>query len=211
MPTLSSRVLSVLILMATAAGCGGGGGGGIIDPPESVLTTLQVTPGSATLFTAAPGNTASLAVVAKDQNGQTIANAGTPSFSSENSAIAEVGDDGTVTAKAPGITRITASLTANGVTKTASTTVTAQVAAANVGVTAPSLQYLPGTVDVQSGGAVTWTFGSVHHTVTFTTTGAPQNVGELQDGSAARTFPTSGSYNYRCDIHPSMTGLVHVH
>jgi plastocyanin len=210
MPTLSSRVLSLLILTATGAGCGGGGGE-IIDPPESVLTTLQVTPASATLFTAAPGNTASLAVVAKDQNGQTMANAGTPSFSSENSAIAEVGDDGTVTAKSPGITRITASLTANGVTETASTTVTAQVAAANVGVTAPQIQYLPGTVDVQQGGAVTWTFGPIHHTVTFTTTGAPLNIGELQDGAASRTFPASGSYHYRCEIHPSMTGLVNVH
>ena len=208
MPTLSFRVLTILIL---AAGAGCGGGGGPVDPPESVLTTLQVTPATATLFTAAPGNTASLAVVAKDQNGQTIANAGIPSFSSENSAIAEVGDEGIVTAKGPGITRITASLTANGVTETAVTTVTAQVAAANVGVTAPALQYQPGTVDVQAGGAVTWTFGPIHHTVTFTTTGAPQNIGELQDGSAARTFPASGSYNYRCDIHPSMTGLVHVH
>jgi plastocyanin len=211
MPTLSSRVLSLLILTATGAGCGGGdGGGGIVDP-ASVLTTLEVTPASAALFTAAPGNTVTLAVVAKDQNGQTMANAGTPSFSSENSAIAEVADDGTVTAKGPGITRITASLTANGVTKTASTTVTAQVAPPNASVTAPAIQYVPPTVDVQQGGAVTWTFGPVPHTVTFTTTGAPQNVGELQDGSAARTFPASGSYHYRCDIHPSMTGLVHVH
>jgi plastocyanin len=175
------------------------------------LTTLQVTPASATLFTAAPGNTAALVVVAKDGNGQTIVNAGTPSFSSENSAIAEVGDDGTVTAKTPGLTRITASLTADGVTKTASMTVSAQVAPPNAGVTAPSLQYQPGTVDIQAGGAVTWTFGPIHHTVTFTTAGSPESIGELENGAASRTFPSSGSYGYRCTIHPSMTGLVHVH
>jgi plastocyanin len=140
-----------------------------------------------------------------------MVNAGTPSFSSENSAIAEVGDDGTVTAKTPGITRITASLTAEGVTKTASMTVTAQAAPPNAGVTAPSLQYQPGTVDIQAGGTVTWTFGPIHHTVTFTTAGAPESIGELENGAASRMFPSSGSYGYRCTIHPSMTGQVHVH
>jgi plastocyanin len=209
LPTVSSRVLTLLILAATGAGCGDDSR--IVNPPESVLTTLEVTPATATLFTIAPGNTATLAVVAKDQNGHPMEGAGTPSFFSENSAIAEIGDDGTVTAKGPGTTLITASLTANGVTKTASMTVTAQVAAANVGVTAPGIQFQPATVDVQAGGEVTWVFGAIGHTVTFTTSGAPQNIGELQDGSAARTFPAGGSYDYHCDIHPSMVGLVRVH
>jgi plastocyanin len=207
MRALLSRIATLLMVAATGGGCGGDGG-----PTEtSVLTTLEVTPATATLFTVAPGNTATLAVVAKDQNGQTMAGAGTPTFSSDNGAIADVGADGTVTAVAAGTAQITASLTADGVTKTDATTVTVQVAATTGAVVAPAFEFQPGTVDVQAGGTVTWTFGSIHHTVSFTTAGAPADVPELENGSAARTFPTNGAFGYRCLIHPAMVGAVRVH
>jgi len=64
---------------------------------------------------------------------------------------------------------------------------------------------------VSAGGTVTWTFGSIPHDVTFTTAGAPADVPALQNGSAARTFPTNGAFGYRCTIHPQMTGAVRVH
>jgi plastocyanin len=176
-----------------------------------VLTTVEVTPATATLFTVAPGNSVMLAVVAKDQDGEAMAGLGSPSFSSDNSAVAAVGGDGTVTAVAAGTVRITASLTAGGVTKTGTSTVTARVAPANAAVVAPQLLFQPATVDVSAGGTVSWTFASIPHDVTFTTAGAPPNVPELQDGSASRTFPTNGNFNYRCTIHPQMTGNVQVH
>ena len=140
-----------------------------------------------------------------------MAGAGTPTFSSGNAAVAGVGVDGTVTAVAAGTAQITASLSAGGVTKTATTAVTVQVAAANAGVVTPTLAFQPGTVDVQAGGTVNWTFGSTPHTVTFTTGGAPADVPELSSGSAARTFPTNGSFSYHCTIHPQMAGAVRVH
>jgi plastocyanin len=209
MRTLLSRIVTLLIVAATGAGCGGGDGG--TGPGTPVLTTVQVTPATATLFTVAPGNTATLAVVAKDQDGQTMAGAGTPTFSSDNDAVAGVSGDGTVTAVAAGTAVITASLTSGGVTKEGSTAVTVQVALASVGVTTPTLAFNPSTVDVRAGGGVTWTFGSTPHTVTFTTGGAPADVSQLQDGSASRSFPTNGSFSYHCSIHPQMTGIVRVH
>jgi plastocyanin len=204
---------TLLIVAETGAACGGDGGSGTGPPPDetSVLTTVEVTPATATLFTVAPGNTVTLAVVAKDQDGQTMAGLGSPTFSSDNGAIATVSDAGTITAVAAGSARITASLTAGGITKTGTTTVTAQVAPATAAVVAPAIAFQPATVDVQAGGTVTWTFESVPHDVTFTTGGAPADVPLLQDGSASRTFPTNGAFGYRCSIHPPMTGVVTVH
>lgn len=210
MRALLSRTATLLIVAGIGVGCGGGDGPGP-GPGESVLTTVEVTPATATLFTVAPGNTVILAVVAKDQDGQTMTGAGSPTFSSDNGAVASVAGDGTVTALAAGTAGITASLTAAGVTKTGTTTVTAQAAPATAAVGTPSLAFSPATVDVSAGGAVTWTIGPITHNVSFTTAGAPADVPDLQDGSAARTFPTNGAFGYRCTIHPQMTGAVRVH
>jgi len=206
MRTLLSGIATLLTVAAMGAGCGGDGTG----VGTSVLTTVEVAPAAATLFTVEPGNTATLAAVGKDQDGLTMA-AGSASFSSDNDAIAGVGTDGTVTAVAAGTAIITASMTAGAVTKTGTATVTVQVAPVSAAVTTPTLAFTPATVDVRAGGAVMWTFGSTPHTVTFTTGGAPADVPQLQDGSASRTFPTHGSFNYHCSIHPSMNGLVIVH
>src|SRR6267378_4859503 len=169
-------IATAIIAPVVITACGGGGSG------PRVLTTLEVTPATAALFTVAPGNAVTLSVVAKDQDGQTMAGAGSPSFLSDNGAIARVSVDGTITAVASGTARITASLTVGGVTKTGTTTVTAQVASANAAVGAPALAYEPATVDVQAGGTVTWAFGSIGHSVTFTTTGAPADVPVLANG-----------------------------
>jgi plastocyanin len=202
-----SSIATLLIVAEAAVGCGKSGTG------PSVLTTLEVTPASATLFTVAPGNTASLSVVAKDQNGQTMAGAGSPSFSSDNAAIAGVSMDGIITALGAGTARIAASLTVGGVTKTGTTTVTAQVAPANAEVVAPGLAYQPAIVDVRAGGTVTWTFASIGHSVTFTTAGAPADVPGLANGSASRTFPNNGTFGYGCSCpsHGQMAGFVQVH
>jgi plastocyanin len=47
--------------------------------------------------------------------------------------------------------------------------------------------------------------------VDFTTAGAPSDTGELRNTTATRTFPTAGSFAYRCSIHTTMTGVVRVH
>ncbi len=205
MRALLSRITTLLIVAVAGAGCGDSG------TEPNVLTTLEVTPATATLFTIAPGNAVALSVVAKDQHGQTMVGVGSASFSSDNSAIAAVSNNGTITAVAAGTARITASLTEGGVTRTGTTTVTAQVAPTSVGVDAPAIAFLPATVNVQAGGSVTWTFAAISHDVTFTTAGAPADVPAFQNGSDSRTFPNNGSFGYRCQIHPQMTGIVQVH
>jgi len=211
MRALLSRIATLLIVAGIGVGCGGDGGPPGPDPDPPVLTTLELTPATATLFTIAPGNAVTLSVVPKDQDGQTIVGAGSPSFSSDNGAIADVSDNGTITGVGAGTARITASLTAGAATETGTTTVMVQVAPAEAGVVAPQFVFMPATVDVSAGGTVTWAFGSIHHDVTFTTAGAPADVPELQDGSASRTFPNNGTFGYRCSFHASMTGVVRVH
>jgi plastocyanin len=211
MRALLTTISTLLIFAEIGVACGGGGDGTGPGPNPPVFTTLAVTPGTATLFTVAPGNAVALTAVPKDQNGQTIAGLGSATFSTDNAAVAGVGADGTATAAAAGTALITASLTAGGVTKTGTSTVTVQVAPATTGVFAPEFEFQPPAADVSAGGIVTWTFGPIHHTVTFSDANAPDDVPELQDGSASRTFPTNGSFNYRCSIHPSMAGVVRVH
>jgi plastocyanin len=201
-----SGIAAILMLAATGNGCGDGGQ----DPDDLVLTTLEATPGTAALFTVAPENTLSLSVVAKDQNGA-VMSSGAATFTSSDQAVATVSNSGVVTAISAGTAKITTSLTVGSVSKTAVSTVTVQVAGNQATVTAPQFSFTPGTVDVEAGGTVTWSIADVHHTVDFTTAGAPSDIGELRNTSATRTFPTSGSFSYRCTIHPAMTGMVRVH
>jgi plastocyanin len=208
MRKLLSRMATLLLITQTGAGCGDGGSG---PDQDQVLTTLEVSPTTTALYTLAPGNTVALTVVAKDQRGAEMTGVGSPAFSSDNSAVANVSDQGTVTATGVGSAQVTASLTAGGVTATGTTTVSVQVPPATAAVSAPELAFQPKEVDVSAAGVVTWYFGQIHHTVTFTIAGAPADVPELRNGSAARQFPDPGTFTYRCTIHPSMTGTVRVH
>ena len=81
MRTQLSRIVALLSVAVTGGACGGDNGSGTGPPPETpVLTTLELTPATATLFTIAPGQAITLSVVAKDQDGQTMAGAGSASF-----------------------------------------------------------------------------------------------------------------------------------
>jgi plastocyanin len=64
----------------------------------------------------------------------------------------------------------------------------------------------PSTVRVAPHDTVRWTnHDSTAHTVTFEgEEAAPLPAG----GQHADTFPTPGTYRYRCDFHPGMTGSV---
>jgi len=211
MRRLVSTFATLLLVAETGAGCGGGGSGSDgTGTSDGVFTTLEVTPATGTLFTVAPGNTVTLSVVAKDQDGRVMTGAA-PTFSSENAGSAGVSADGKITAVAEGTSQITVSLSMGGVTKTSTTTITTVVAAASGTVTAPSIAYQPADLNVRAGATVTWTFQSLSHTVTFSSPSAPVGLQAFRDGSNSVVFPTSGTYNYICDIHPGMAGVVHVH
>ena len=214
MQPLRFTMAILLTCAAFAAGCGGsgdGGGGGTTAPAPAVLTTVEVTPGTASLFTASPGNTVVLTVVAKDQYGTRITNIASTSFSSQNGSVATVGNDGTVSAAGAGVAQVTASVTAGGVTRSGATTVTVRVASAAATVTAPAFSFLPDIVDISVGGNVTWTIEAIHHNVTFGSPAAPAGIDELRNASASRTFPAKGIFDYSCAFHAGMTGTVRVH
>jgi len=70
--------------------------------------------------------------------------------------------------------------------------------------------YSPNPVNISVGGSVTWTNND---NTTHTATG---NNGSFDSGSIApggkftRTFPTAGTFDYKCTLHPGMVGTVTV-
>ena len=201
-----SHLRAVALLIAgLAAACAGDNG-----PDNGVLTTVEVTPTEAELFTVAPGNSVTLAVVARNADGQAMSGT-SATFTSSASQVATVSNAGVVTAVGPGTAQITASVTASGTTVTKATPVTVTVAPGTATVTAPQFAFTPGVTDVAAGGTVTWSVGDIHHDVAFSTAGAPADVPELQNTSASRTFPTNGTFAYHCTFHSTMQGQVRVH
>lgn len=64
----------------------------------------------------------------------------------------------------------------------------------------------PDTVTIAKGGTVTWTN---RDSVTHTVTGEDFDSGNIGSGKFfQRKFETPGTYEYKCSIHPSMTGKV---
>jgi plastocyanin len=69
--------------------------------------------------------------------------------------------------------------------------------------------FSPGNVTIAAGGTVTWIN---HDIVAHTTTNASGLWnGALSPGASfSRAFPTAGAFDYRCTIHPGMSGTVTV-
>jgi plastocyanin len=84
----------------------------------------------------------------------------------------------------------------------------------SAGVTVGNNVFTPGSVVVQTGGTVTWTWnpGGVTHNVTFTAgPGTLPPPAEQSSGTHDVTFTTVGQYAYHCTIHPTtMSGTVTV-
>jgi plastocyanin len=74
-------------------------------------------------------------------------------------------------------------------------------------VVAKDMRFQPPAIQVPVGTAVTWTFqdGQIPHDVAGGgwTSGEPK-----QTGSFRHTFAATGTYAYRCSVHPGMTGRV---
>lgn len=68
----------------------------------------------------------------------------------------------------------------------------------------------PGTVNVKVGDTVKWTNNDgASHTVTVSAGPEIFNSGSLAKGQAyLHTFTKTGTYQYKCSIHPGMTGIV---
>ena len=118
-------------LCALTASCGGGGGSDSpAGPPAIAFSTLLVAPTTARICLADSGNTVLLEATPQDQSGQAMNGLGGTSFTSSDVGIATVASHGLVRAIGAGSTRITASLTAAGATRTGSASITVATAVA---------------------------------------------------------------------------------
>lgn len=181
-----------------------------VTPRAATFTTLTLIGG-----TVAVGATLPLAATALDQNGQSMAGLPAPSFATSDASRATVSPAGVVTGVAAGSATITASLTANGVTRNAIATVT--VTAGTQGGNSATVRGLehafsPASVTIAPGGTVTWIMVEDEHDVTWTGAAPPQgNIPKTDRGvSTTRTFPAAGTYTYRCARHENHneTGTV---
>ena len=69
--------------------------------------------------------------------------------------------------------------------------------------------FRPQTVRVVQGGTVTWTNeGSVDHNTRSLTAGVWSSDNLSPGESFQHTFPTAGTFNYRCTLHAGMNGTV---
>lgn len=204
------RLLGAGALLIAAA-CGGGGDNGGNNGGTGPNQTLSEITTSVSSLALTAGQSATITVTAKNTSGGTITNAGTPTFTSRSTTVAEVTAQGIVFAVAAGTTTIDVSLTFGGVTKTATVQVvvtgtlgsTATVAAGSAANT-----FEPQVVGVARGGTVTWSFAAVQHNVTFSGGGAPANIPNTTNASVSRTFGTAGNFPYDCTLHAGMTGTV---
>ena len=173
------------------------------------LASIALSPASPSL---AIGATAALQPSARDARGNAIASASGFTFTTAAAGTAIVSSAGSVTAIAPGSTTITASLSRDGTSASATATVVVTApagAALTADVATGGFTFLTPSVTIAVGGSVTWTFGAATHNVVFgTATGAPTNVPNLANTTATRIFPAAGTFAYQCTLHSGMTGTV---
>jgi plastocyanin len=74
----------------------------------------------------------------------------------------------------------------------------------------PGLAFNPTALTVTKGTIVTFNFGTVGHSVTFTTTGAPASIPVSSNTTVQVTFPTAGAFSFYCTVHSYMTGTITV-
>ena len=210
---LRSVVRSIAAGSVAAAifACGGSGGGST--GPTPVFTSVAVTPASPSVTV---GSTTALTATAKDQSGATFAGAPAATWTSSNTAAATVDPaTGVVSGVANGVSTITASITAGSVTHSGTQQISVVTPSATGNVTAAAtLVFNPHTVTIARAGgtgAITWTFESVAHTVSWDSQppGATvADIGATHDADVARNFTVAGTYAYHCSIHSTMTGVV---
>ena len=206
-----------VVVTSALVGCGGGGddGGGTTNPPPPPPQNTQTLGSISTNVTSmslVAGNTQTITVSAFDTQGAVSVNFGNPSFTVTSSTVAEVDAGGTVLGLTQGATTVNVSVTMGAVTRSAPVAVTvtgALPSQGNVSTTSGDV-FTPNKVAISQGGQVTWTFGGVEHTVSFTSAaGAPAGISSGgYSSSHTRTFSTPGNYSYVCTIHAGMSGQV---
>jgi plastocyanin len=204
---MRNAVVPSVALMIVFAACGDDDGG--TPPPQSVFTTLAVSPTNPALV---DGDVLQLVATPRDQNGTAMTGLGNATFALTSGDAVSVSGTGVVTARKAGTAVVTASLTAGGTTKTGTSnpTVTALGLSAIVIASGGGQTFIPDTSKIAAGSVVEWSFpGPTAHNETFTSPpAAVANIATRSTGSESRTFSVTGTYPYRCTIHAGMNGAV---
>lgn len=196
---------------------------GLVGSPVSY--TLTAGPGNPTVLaksagdnlTAAPSSQVVHTVITRDAhtnpvNGVTIDWALGTGGGSLNTTQNITGGNGTASVtRTLGAGTGTQTVTATAAGVTGSPSVTFTTTAATV-VQVSNNQFTPSTVTITAGSDVVWQWQgtTAQHNVTFSTGGAPANITDMTSGSASRTFPAAGVFNYSCTNHLGMNGQVTV-
>ena len=102
--------------------------------------------------------------------------------------------------------------TESSVTKTPTPTVTTPVSQTPTihGVSIQNFAFDQKSITIKKGDSVLWTNrDSATHTITGDA-GGPNSSNLNKDGLFSYTFTSTGTFNYHCALHPSMTGTVTV-
>jgi plastocyanin len=71
------------------------------------------------------------------------------------------------------------------------------------------MAFTPSTITITSGTTITWTNkDAATHNVTSNTAGLFSSGPISTNGTFPQLFSTAGTFQYKCTIHPSMTGTV---
>jgi|SRR5579862_1490399 len=201
------RATTCLTLLCSLAACSGSGSTSPGSTSTPVLTSIALAAPAAAI---AAGATVQLTATPLDQNGGAFS--ATVNWSSSNLAVATVNSS---TGLVSGVSAGLAVITASSGSATNSVTVvvgTAGANPANATVQATTtLAFVPAVVTIAAGGTVQFAFAGTGHTVQFSTSGSPANIGLTSNAAVARTFPTAGTFAYICTIHAGMSGSVVVH
>lgn len=192
--TMRSTRLLLLACIAYGIACGSDS---VVNPLEGpVLHDLQLTPATRLLV---PGREVQLTVEAHYRWGKP-AESPRVRYGSSAPAVAEVSDEGLITAISAGVAEISASATFDGVTRRATMTVTVKAppeGAAALVVDQPAVGWQPSVTSVGAGRAVTWV--GVPHTAIWLYDDQLQLMEELKlsdDGFATHTFETLGEFHF---------------
>lgn len=84
----------------------------------------------------------------------------------------------------------------------------APAAVAGTAVNITNFAFSPATLTIPVGGTVTWTNHDEEPHTVIANDGSFRSPGLDTNGSYSYTFPTAGSFDYICSIHPFMHGTV---
>lgn len=209
---MQKRSLFMWFGAALAAACSGDNGVGVKSaatdppppPPPAVLTRIEVTPDSSFLWS---GDHQQLTINAWDQFGASLLHGSGDDWASEatyvssDSAVGRVAGGGLLAALAPGVARITASLTIANRTLTDSLTVQVDMPPATTGTVLRMNQYRnwsPYEVSLKAPATVTWVIPSGVQAPTIWLNVWSENAQKLAfvHGVATHTFSTPGNYYF---------------